>query len=553
MSKKKQTDRTDGFVLGISLLLFVALVAYLISSREYWPRYDSGAYISAGLALHQGLGLRDITAPVSKPMQAWTKIPEWVQNDPELKEKADWPHFVQYPPLLPLLLVPLLTYGQGEYLFLQALPIASTFIALLIFGYWGKELFPTLASSGESHIDGGFRISHAVLLATSCSLVTLFAIRVQSEALHLLGFAVVCLGVSRLFNEEYSWLRSYLLVSLALFLSLAIHTKAIFFAFGFATGLLFVKRVPRTLRILLALLVFIGTVGATLYWMKVGTWGGVNAFSAQSPYFRQDGWNNESENVFGSNVIPLLAERIWLGAQLSLFSTGLLSETAARSLATPVLTALSFFLLLPLGLCVWVRRGNWLLAWMFLCHLAGCILSPWMEPRMMVPVEPLFLYALLLGVTSVAQRIRLFAPQAYRLVSVVSVLCVCTLFLVYWAQQTPGNDLWAKEAHLVEQYAAQQADRRFPLDAVFYFPGDNFSFALSSGRTTLSSAPHERKSVDFRIYQSNKGSGVQIELARFRKAIPEGVLRESRIHPRWFEIRESDRERLWKHAFNDEK
>ena len=235
--------------------LYLALATWVLSSRHYWPRYDSAVYVSASTALSRGIGLRDITSPVTRPAESWANIPPWVRRSPERMSRPDWPSFIQYPPVLPLALAPLVALGGGRFVVLQLVPLLAGLGTLVLVYRWRETLFP-----------GPWRLT---LLICAGSMLTLYGTRVQSEAVHPL-FALGALRLLAWAGDDAARLvRWAALAALVLLLGAAVHVKLVFFAAGAAVWLLLGQRAPAGRRLWVAAAFAALTVVPPALWVYV--------------------------------------------------------------------------------------------------------------------------------------------------------------------------------------------------------------------------------------------------------------------------------------------
>jgi hypothetical protein len=576
----------DVWWLVVALTIYAVLVMRVVATRHYWPRYDSGAYISAAVALSQGLGLRDITSPVGRPDQVWAHVPFWVRNDPHAMATPDWPLFVQYPPGLPVLLAPLVRLGRGSFLALQVLPIACGLLALLLVYCWRRELFP--------------RAWQATLLLTAGSMATLYATRVQSETVMLPLVLLTMWLLWRINERPARTLTLGLLVALVLLAAAVLHTKIVFVCLGTALWLVIRPRTRFSHRLAAAALVLLLTVLPIALWMHCATWAPpADGKAVGNPYLLQDGGSPEGPSLSGPGAILALASRLVQASVSCLASvvnfvpgmTVALSEVAVEPVSP--LVPLVVYGLLILGLSQWREPAGGALALVTSLHLAGCYLSPWgVEPRFAVPVEPFLIYGLVLGfikLSSVAGGAR---GTPSRAVLIVAIVCVGIWDLAaWWAVRAPAWDWYAAEHYRANSQVVVATALRLPPGRVCLVPGDNDCEGLLGGHATVSLAASEWKessapaflqaggracAIAGPAFSQTPGSSFPVPRSlrpwalKFRLGAvdprshaapvawvglpPDSLLGNepaipSRIHARWLNLRREDVPLLWRQAF----
>ncbi len=571
--------------LLLSLLIYGLLVVRIVATRHYWPRYDSGAYISAAVAVSRGIGLRDITAPVGKPEQVWGGIPTWVSKSPEAMAHPDWPIFVQYPPLLPLLLAPLVSLGHGHFLALQALPMLCGALALVALYRWRHQLMP-----------GPWK---ATLLLTAGSMATLYGTRVQSEAV-LLPLVIVALWLLWRANARPERLMLYaLLTGLVLLAAGAVHSKVIFVCAGAALWLLLRPKAPLLVRAFSAGMVVVLTIVPIMFWMNHATWAGRPSGRARlHPYLRQDGWNPTGPSVLSPSGVLTMAKRAAKAGTLCLESTGAFLPVKfsrfSRKIIKHGLQSLVFYVLIVCGWRSWRTVANGAVAWCASLYLIGVFLSPWPEERMAIPVVPFMIHALALGLMGIAGHFGDASTGPHQRVTGVALMAAFGLQLWYWASLTPGRDEYARAYHHRLATQAKLAGR-LPEDRVALILDDNYSFALVSGRAAISLLPAEWKESNARRFLAAGGAATAIRpypgggekpaffplpkpLASWGERFETRLLRvegmdllvgwigapvdpvqtlrrgqheppPTRIHPRWLNMTRGDADAIWRAAF----
>lgn len=457
--------------LFLALAIYVVLVGRILATRHYWPGGDSGTYISAAVALHQGVGLRDITAPIGKP-ESWARIPTWIHNDPQAMAKPNWPFFVKYPPGLPLLLVPFLWIGNGSFLALQALPFLCGALGLCAVYRWRFELFPDAW--------------RAVLIWTAASQVTLYATRVQTEALMppLILLAMWLLWRATL--QPNRLVRYCLPAALALLAAAFIHPKVIFLCAGAVAWIVIFSKSRWFVRMTTAVLFGVLTILPILWWAQHVAWVGEGALTLSSPNFRTDPYAADSPSIFSQPMV--LARQILGMGHRFLESTGIVH--AGGHWYFPVIFDIAFYVVLLSGLWAWHRQGRTAIVVCMICHMAGIVCSQTVPSRSMVMVAPLLIYVLIVGFLRIlgfvcAKRAR-WSPRIQAAMSVT----LSGALLVSWAQMKPWRDWYCVERNRRYVICAKLAEQ-LPEDRVALVDRDHYAVALVSGRATLATSPWE--------------------------------------------------------------
>jgi hypothetical protein len=569
--------RSDRAWLLAALGLYSALNVWVISTRHYWPRYDSGVYISAATALSRGIGLRDITSPVTRPSDSWTHIPTWVRRSPAAMERPDWPFFSQYPPLLPLLLSPLVALGGGRFVVLQLAPLAAGIATLVLVYRWRDTLFP-----------GPWPLT---LIVTAGSALTLYASRVQSETLQSTVVLVTLVVLARAGEDPARLLRWSILAALVLLAGIAIHIKLVFFAAGATLWLVVGPRAPICRRVGAAAALAVLTVAPPLVFTFSASWAGRPGLPfgeaeytlSRNPYYWSGSWY-PSPFVGRATLVDVVASRaattgrfLWDGV-----SAGPL--TAGRDLVALAVLALGALFALP-----WWRHHRGLLALPTVLFVAGIVLSPWAESRMVVPVLPLVAHALAVAFARVPSLLGVPGRRAMRQTLIAAGALVLAAQLGHWRKLTPQWDEYALEFwQHGGTLALARVAAELPPDRPLIAPVDNAAFALVTGRATQSFSPGEWKTSDPRILLASGGApialgplvpaqfltnavalggelatlagrrtrqlvllgeyGLAIEWVQAPPPPPGSVRPESfvpgRIHPRWLRMTPADREPL---------
>jgi hypothetical protein len=567
--------------------LYLGLTGWVVSSRHYWPRYDSGAYISAATALSRGVGLRDLTAPVTTPAGSWAQVPLWVRRSPELMARPDWPPFVLYPPLLPLALSPLVRLGDGRFAVLQMLPLVAGVGVLALLYRWREALFP-----------GPWRLT---LVACAASSLALYGTRVQSEALHPL-FALLGLRLlARAADEPRRLARWSALAALALLAGIAVHVKLVFFAAGAAPWIVWGPRAPLGRRLRAAAVFgavtvlppFVLTFAATWAGRAGLPWSGPGFTLGRNPYTWTEGWDPAAPGLGRENAVPTIARRA--RATGSFLWNGMVAGSSKAHDDPVALVALAGVVVLAHP---WWSRRRGLVAGPVAAYVAAVVLSPWTESRMAVPVLPLVLHAAFVAAARVPSVMAAAGERPSRqalLAAGAAVLCVQGS---HWTRFGPTGDEYALEyAGHGPTLALARLAAQVPEDRPVVAPVDNAAFALVTGRTTQSFFPGEWKLSSPVVFIASGGApvafgpalptprlgnavaiggdmallagprtrqvfvfgpdrGAVAEWVRLPPPAPGSVPFEpivpGRIHPRWLRLTPDDRERLARAAIPDE-
>ncbi|MFZ2956945.1 MAG: hypothetical protein WA705_08660 [Candidatus Ozemobacteraceae bacterium] len=527
---------SDRLIAVLLLGVFLVLVGRVVFTRHYWPRADSGAFISASVALNQGIGLRDITAPVTKPDDGWAMIPSWVKGDPNTRQKPDWPLFIQYPPLLPILLLPFVHLGEGNFLVMQLLPILFGLGSLFLLYRWRFLFFQD--------------IWLPVLLITIFSSMTLYSTRIQSEIPHAFCIIVamrILIGMSGAGNPSFG---SFLLLIGVLFAAGAIHGKIVFFCGGVAAWLVLsgpiiftVPKGPITpamsmvplrlgesevpvksgaaemfsgktllLRLVAAALFLILTAGPVIWWFQNASWADGNFFDLRdNPYFRRADLGDFHDPVRVRpgilEIVQVAADRLSMAGYTMFQSLWLDSWAVRREVGYDMLLEWFFitlfvYLLLVRGCRIAWKNGRSALVLPVCMHIFGCANSPWFEPRMLVPVMPFFVYLLVLGLGAFsggcgvgegAPVSALFERWKPR-IRLGFVLFLLATQIGQWINANSRHDLFATESHS-RLAPIVNIMERIGTGRTALVRGDHHAFSLLSGCTSINQAPNEWKTT----------------------------------------------------------
>ncbi len=495
--------RHDRSFLALLLLVHFLLASWLVMSRTYLPRYDSGHYVSAAVAVSQGIGLRDITAPPALPSQVAATIPIWTELPIWGPEQPDWPRFVTYPPLLPILLAPLVLLGAGRLDVLQLLPYLGGLATLLLAYRWRASLFPALW--------------RPTLLLTVLSSLSLYSVRVQSEAL-LAPF--VLWAIHRAIQAEHKpqrWLRSAAAVGGILLLALCIHTKVFFIGLGLATWFLARIAVPTWKRLVAAAVVVVMGAAPGPLWQFFVSWRGHESISGldpvNNPYFLHNGWEYGGVTAL-SNALGL-SRLVRLGPDLLrclLFGTfgehyGTPLDTLSVRWSIPIFLVVAGLLMVG----IWRSRGGSTeaAARAVVVYILGVVLSPWLEPRMFVPILPVMLFFVVSGLDGLGGRLLGSRPRVRAGTALVLGTATVLLCARSWIGHTAERDYYAQEYH-------QRSNFRFVLDRAVLVPEDQViindvdytSLTLLTGRSTVPIQAAEWKNSSLPRYLAAGGRGV---------------------------------------------
>jgi hypothetical protein len=485
--------------------IYLALAAWVVSSRHYWPRYDSGAYVSAATAVSRGAGLRDITSPVTRPLESWVNVPPWVRLSPERMSRPDWPFFGQYTPLLPLALSPLVTLGGGRFVVLQLLPVLTGLGTLVLAYRWRDVLFP-----------GPWRLT---LLACSGSMLALYGTRVQSEAVHPL-FVLAGLRLLARGGEDAARLpRSAGLAALVLLLGIGVHVKLVFFAAGAAVWLLIGPRAPLGRRLWVAT-AFAGlTILPAMAFTFAAIWAGRPGLPVAgssytlgaNPYFQTEGWDPSAPSLSRANAAPVIVRR---AQATGLFLWNALSNGPA--VVKPDPWTLFVLVIAALLAGAWWRHQRGLLAMPTAAYVAAVGLSPWTESRMAVPVVPLVAHALAVALARVPSRLGVGGERAVRQALVAGGAVILAVQASNWQRFMPQWDEYAIEHYqLGATLAMARVAAELPADRAVIAPVDNAAFALVTGHATQSLSPAEWKISHPLVFLASGGAPVVLSpLAR---------------------------------------
>lgn len=576
--KPDSDPRRDRRWLYLALVIYVVLVGRIVGTRHYCPTGDSSTYISAAIALHQGVGLRNITAPISKP-ENWARIPTWIQNDPQAMAKPDWPFFVKYPPGLPLLLVPFLWVGKGSFFALQVLPLLCGALALLAVYRWRYELFP-----------GAWR---ATLLWTAASQVTLFATRVQTETVLLPLVIVGLFWLQRAAARPERLVRYGVLSGLTFFAAAFIHPKVIFLCTGAVLWILLLAQSGWRRRVITAVVFCLLTIVPILSWATNLPWANDDVLSLSCPTFSTDPFAPGSPSVFSQPMV--LARRILGMGHLYLESAGIVYEGARWH--WPVVFDIAFYLVLLCGLVEWYKRGSTAIEVCVVCYLAGAFFSQGTSSRYMVVIEPFLIYALVIGFRKILKMVSRSRPRWEFPIQTVARLTLSGMLLISWAKMQPWRDRYCMARNRRYLITAKLAEQ-LPEDRVVFVERNPVGVALLSGRATIYMSPSARINANPKLFLMGGAKAVALWKRRTDKSqhlidylelseaersrwkdrvqsktvmiddleflvgtigfpmdsvpttIPESAAEDipTRIHPRWMNLTRADAQTLWHSA-----
>ncbi len=572
----------------MSLFIFGFIVVRIVSTRHYWPRRDSGEYISGAVAIERGLGFRDIISPVGTPDQLWAAVPSWIRRDPAAMATPDWPFLSHYPPLLPILLAPAVRIGGGRFLVLQLLPILSGFIALA----------------------GIYRVRHAilsqswrpVLLLAAGSSAAVYATRVQSE-IFLLPLVVAALSIlSSTITNSGRILQRVSAASVVLLIATGIHSKAMFVGLGAAAWIL--ARTDTRWRTRLCAAGIVLLLGV----LPIALWTAQVTFSARERpayqvYLQRDPLDPSSTMGLDRATAAELSRRLVDACCVSLESMRV-PAMSSGSMMRLCLSA-AFLLLLGAGWKGWRTIGSGIVPWCTGAYLLGCGLSPWFsDPRFIVPIQPFLIDLMVLGFLSLCRRTgrvlsRDFGHNeerdgAHRFIASAALLLMLSLQLARWIRFVPERDPYTAEYIFAKRRPLLEALGRIPLDRVVLIGDeDAYGYGLVTGHSMVSLDRLEWKqsnalrflrgggeaTIVSRVYKSESelpsallssefSAGEarmnrqlirwerlvcvvkdgSIELTAGAPTVVEGTY-PIRIHPRWMNLTESDRRKIWRAAF----
>jgi hypothetical protein len=476
--------------------LYLACAVSVISTRTYWPRYDSALYISAATAVSRGVGLRDITSPVTRPAESWAHVPTWVRRSPEKMDRPDWPFFGQYPPVMPFVLSPFVVLGGGRFLVLQAVPLMAGLGTLVLVYRWRDTLFP-----------GPWPLT---LLISAGSMLTLYATRVQTEAVHAL-FVLATLRVLARAGENPARLARWATVAaLVLLLGIAVHIRLVFLAAGAAFWLLVGPRAPLGRRVWAAMVFAALTVVPPTVFTFSATWAdpadlrlaGDSWTLGHNPYFWTEGWNASAPLVDHTSAARIVTKRTMAAGRF------LWNGLSAGSLyVQPDAGALALLAAAALVAVPWWRHRSGLLAFPTLAYLAAVVLSPWTESRMSVPVLPIVAHGLAVAFARIPALLGVDGERPVRQALLAAGALILATQAHNWQQLTPQLDEYALEYW---QHGTTLAYARLaaevPADRVVIAPLDTAAFAVVTGRPTQSFSPIEWKESDPRVFLASGGA-----------------------------------------------
>jgi hypothetical protein len=494
--------RSDRAWLLAAVGLYFALSAWVISTRTYWPRYDSGVYISAATAMARGVGLRDITSPVTRPAESWAHVPVWFRRSAEKMDRPDWPFYAQYPPLFSLALAPLVTLGGGRFTVLQLAPFLAGLATLALAYRWRETLFP-----------GPWPL---VLFVSAGSMLTLYGTRVQTETTHAVFVLATLRALARAGEDSVRLARWAAVAGVVLLFGISVHVRLVFFAAGAAVWLLVGPRAPLRRRLWVACAFAVLTIAPPVVFTFAASWAGRAGLPlaeapwtlGRNPYYWSEGWDPSAPYLDRATAAGVVGQRA--AATGRLLWNGL---SAVGATARPQADLVSLVVLAAAALLAWPawrhRRG--LLALPTLAYIAAVVLSPWTEGRMSVPVLTIVAYGLAIALARLPPVLGVAGPRASRQALVAAGAVTFFAQLGNWWRLTPQLDDYALEyGRRGPTLAIAAVAAAVPPDRVVIAPVDNAAFAIVTGRATMSPDPMEWKMSDPRVFLASGGAPVML-------------------------------------------
>lgn len=471
----ENTSRNRSSILCLVIILLFVAFSNLNLLKEYYPRYDSAAFIITANSLAEGNGYTEMNNPFE-------------------------PRFIHYPPALPVLLA----------------------VVIKIFGlkYWVMRAFIALLASASllylwKRYTWYFRDDEMpkVLLLSTVSLLFLFAGRIQSEAPYLLA-SLVSLKIVHDVMDKPQYNR-WSLVKLFFALSIAHLVKAqgiVLCMTAFMWAILNWKSSPRArISVLLAAVAGIGLFLAyTSYqqpdWLD----------PSKSKVLLEDGWDYEARNVsllsvdfikrFAGNTVSGVSKYV----PAALVPADLTQEFYNKlNFMFPVMTILGIFM--TVGFIGRIIKGPTVVE-LYVALWGGLhFVTPWInESRLFVPLVPFlagyFVRGIGLTVSGFARVIGRIRGQTESIsesaghgegkycsifgIVPVAALILLNLYIIFIVRL---NDPWGTKSNRIYNMAIVAKERTQPGDVVILH--DHYGGHLVSGRKTFSYSPGEQKSL----------------------------------------------------------
>ena len=475
---------------------FFLLLSFIeIQKNIYYPRYDSGGYITAALSLAQNYSYQDISVPKMIPSAGWRWPAEFYKRFGYDDINPDYPLFRLSPPVLPLILAPVIKiFGKN----FQMMQLIICFLGLLcLIGTWfcfkkleKKEYFLGIVS---------------LLLF---SLFYNYSLRIQTEIPYLCFslFALYFLG--NYFQSKSLWNKD--LVALLLLVNLCIYTRLIGITFFFTIVLLcllhFRKNLKKSL-LLLILSIFLIALPFYIYVEYITTPG---TFTSQSSLLRKDGWYETKG--YNKLVSPATLGRITLhsgaivmhGSRV-LFGPKYRTQGSIFFIPLIILLIMIFLLGFISSLPSMIRPSHNMchLLWYFFIYIAFYSLLPWPADRFVIPILPIYLYFLLIGMEIIISVLVKKSRSSdtlklrSRLLGIIifSIMVVNSLRII---TDTHEKDLWATRGNPSYRVSKWIKENTSADDILLVL--DNFANFVYTGRKCFSYTLGEWKNVNTKKY-----------------------------------------------------
>jgi len=487
------------------ILLFIILSAIDINKNMYFPRYDSGGYITAALSLAHYHTYQDISVPKIFPGSGWRFPSEFYQKLGYDITKPDYPPFRLYPPVLSLCLAPIVTAFGRNFIAMQVL------ICIFALGcLWGVWLcFKGLMA--EKYLV-------AIVSLLMFSLFYNYSQRIQAEIPYLFCSLLTLYFLGRYFHQK-SILNIELLATLFL-MNISIYIRPIgitlFFTIVFLSLVQIRQNLSKSLIVLILSVVFV----AVPFYLYIEVYTTPRTFSWQSSVLRKDGWNTEEgyNKLFSLDTIKRMV--LHGGAALMHGSRSLLGPGYRLRYSPfyfPIMLIMVCIFLTGFFSCfsIMIRPSNPMnhLISYFLAYLAFYAFLPWPADRFIIPILPFYIYFFIIGIEKISaiilKMVRLPAlkngnqPNWSNIVLGICLVGIVFYNLCHIATDTHSQDLWTINGNPSYHVSRWIMKNTKPNDIILVF--DNFAQFAFTDRKCFSFHPGEWKNTHTEKYIKAKG------------------------------------------------
>jgi len=487
------------------VFLFIILSIIGINKNIYFPRYDSGGYITAALSLAYYHTYQDISVPKILPASGWRWPLEFYQKLGYDITKPDYPPFRLYPPALPFCLAAIIAvFGKN----FKAMQILICIFALgCLWGVW--LCFKGLIT--EKYIV-------AIMSLLMFSLFYSYSQRIQGEIPYLFFSLLTLYFLGRYFQKK-SILNIELLAILFL-VNISIYTKPIGITLFFSIVILSIVRMRKNLSKSLFILILSIVFVAVPFYIYVEFCTTPGTFSRQSSVLRKKGWDTAEgyNKLFSLDTMKRMASHG--GAALMHGSRSLLGP-GYRLQNSPF-----YFPIMLIMVCLFltgffcrfstmIRPSNSMdhLISYFLAYLFFYTLLPWPADRFIIPVLPFYIYFFIVGIEKIVsiilKMVRLPVLKNESQLKWSSIMLgVCVVGILFYnlfriATDTHSQDLWTIKGNPSYQASEWIMENTAPNDIILVL--DNFAQFAFTERKCFSFRPGEWKNSHTEKYIKARG------------------------------------------------